>query len=798
VSHDAGLADAGPPSPDAPPIAPLDSSSGLGFEVSGPAVLCGERGASIQLTASGGQPTYHWRLEQAPAGWAIDPEGATAALTTALVQGGGDVSIVVRLTDSAGGSVEHTVNVPVREPPRVTTMTLPSACATIPYGYQFTGVGGDPKSYRWSLLDTNGSDGAFDGDVLTVTPSNEDLQITVQLADDSCNSDPASLSVHVDPNADQCPMIDPPGLPPPCRGYAYPAVQLTEEGGTPDLTWSALTLPDGITFDPTDQTISGTPTVAGASTFDVQVVDSAGRIARGTFPTTVRTHCWFAYVAQSNGAADLYRYDPYLSNSDVVSHTAAGASGVASFAFSPDGNYLVYETSDANNDVSLVLMDAVNWTEHDVTLPGSVLAYAWASDSRTVAVAGKSGNDTWLSGFRVVPPSSSAPGGGTDAGVADPTVQPFANSVAAFASGATFSSELQWVGTNIVLFHGMRDGTNPSTTIPYYARLRDTAGSAAPDGFDSPVEIDLTTFTPDIRLLPRNGGFFAFDAVVSAQLFFFRFGSQIDKYELPPGVADPNGVYSASIGSDALDIYRGAGIVPPSGGPPWASATGCGSILAWASGKDRIVCDAPTGQSTAPVPLRVFDLDSSAATLSGTDIRQASTYSPGASIERRRLVSPSGNWFALTTDKLVYIADIGNTTPHIARSYKALTNVSALNSSSYTQLSFSPNEQILVVQRGNAVGLQRLDDVVVPQFVNLVFPDISAPCSESFTADPARWCGSATDTSAFRWSNDSLVMAGKTANGHIMWWNLSDIADANIPYDDICKTGCTDDYGFQP
>jgi hypothetical protein len=323
--RDAGFVE--PPSPDAP--------SGLGIEVGGPAALCGERGASIPLTASGGIPPYRWRLEQAPAGWAIDPEGTTAALTTSLVQSGGDVTVVLQLTDAAGGSAEHTLDLPVRESPRVTTATLPSACATIPYGYQFTAAGGDAKSYRWSLLATNGTDGAFTGDVLTVTPPTGDLQITVQVADETCASDPAALTVHVDPNFDLCPMIDPPGLPPPCKDYPYPAVQLTAENGTAPLTWQALALPDGMTFDPTDQTVSGTPTSAGPSTFDVEVVDGAGRRARGSFPTSIRTHCWFAYVAQNGNAADLYRYDPYLETSDVVSHTAAGASGVDGFAFPP-------------------------------------------------------------------------------------------------------------------------------------------------------------------------------------------------------------------------------------------------------------------------------------------------------------------------------------------------------------------------------------------------------------------------------------------------------------------------------
>src|SRR6185436_10576656 len=52
-------------------------------------------------------------------------------------------------------------------------------------------------------------------------------------------------------------------------------------GGTFPYTWSitAGTLPAGMTFDPTSGHISGTPTLAGASTFTVRVVDGAANAA---------------------------------------------------------------------------------------------------------------------------------------------------------------------------------------------------------------------------------------------------------------------------------------------------------------------------------------------------------------------------------------------------------------------------------------------------------------------------------------------------------------------------------------
>ena len=65
-------------------------------------------------------------------------------------------------------------------------------------------------------------------------------------------------------------------LPPGTECQTYSANTLGVEGGTAPFTWSvtAGTLPPGLTMDPANGAITGTPTAAGTFDFTVMVVDS--------------------------------------------------------------------------------------------------------------------------------------------------------------------------------------------------------------------------------------------------------------------------------------------------------------------------------------------------------------------------------------------------------------------------------------------------------------------------------------------------------------------------------------------
>ncbi|AEV85403.1 hypothetical protein ACWT_4383 [Actinoplanes sp. SE50] len=80
-------------------------------------------------------------------------------------------------------------------------------------------------------------------------------------------------------------------------GSAIAALPLSATGGSRPYTWSVTGLPNGLTFDPTTTSVTGTPTSAGTSTVTVTVIDARGKTARITFRWAVVTKITLAKIA---------------------------------------------------------------------------------------------------------------------------------------------------------------------------------------------------------------------------------------------------------------------------------------------------------------------------------------------------------------------------------------------------------------------------------------------------------------------------------------------------------------------
>jgi type II secretory pathway component PulM len=190
------------------------------------------------------------------------------------------------LADSIGTTpVTKVLSITVLPPPTITPITLPNGEVTIPYSQTLTATGG-VGAYTWTVtvgalpaglsLSTAG--------VISGTPTIAGTSsFTVQVADANGVTASANLSITVVAG----PAITPTALP--TGEVTIPYSQtLTAIGGVGAYTWTVTvgTLPAGLSLS-TAGVISGTPTIAGTSSFTVRVADANGGIATANLSITV-------------------------------------------------------------------------------------------------------------------------------------------------------------------------------------------------------------------------------------------------------------------------------------------------------------------------------------------------------------------------------------------------------------------------------------------------------------------------------------------------------------------------------
>lgn len=199
---------------------------------------------------------------------------AVAALGLTLI-------LCVFLAACGGGSKPA----PARSP-EIFESSLPSGAVNVPYHttvHVTNGTGTSP--FTWSItsgnlptgLSLNADSGAITGTPTTIV----NATFTVQVTDAKSLTGSKSLSINIRGAV----SITPPTLPGGTVGTAYLAT-LTATGGVLPYTWSVSsgTLPAGLTLTTNSDstaTISGTPTLLGTSTFNIQVADAETPPATG-------------------------------------------------------------------------------------------------------------------------------------------------------------------------------------------------------------------------------------------------------------------------------------------------------------------------------------------------------------------------------------------------------------------------------------------------------------------------------------------------------------------------------------
>jgi hypothetical protein len=163
-------------------------------------------------------------------------------------------------------------------PLSITTTSLPGGTIYTPYTpTTLVATGGEPP-YNWSVIGGSLPPGLglSSAGVISGTPiAGGVFSVTVQVADTLANAASKMLSITIQSGSLEITTTQ---LPAGTVNVPYSAT-LGASGGTLPYAWSVVpgsgTLPIGLSLDGASGLISGTPTVAGASNFTVQVQDSS-------------------------------------------------------------------------------------------------------------------------------------------------------------------------------------------------------------------------------------------------------------------------------------------------------------------------------------------------------------------------------------------------------------------------------------------------------------------------------------------------------------------------------------------
>ena len=616
-------------------------------------------------------------------------------------------------------------------------------------------------------------------------------------------------------------VIRPVALTPPCAHHSY-SKSMTVSGGSPPYQWQVLSAGWAIAPNPTDTSsakLTNDEVAAGTSNVELKITDSRARQFTKSFTVQARDTCYFAYTALEGTDSQLELLDPLAESPAPVA--LQNNRSVYDFQFSPDGKFLAYrhdadQAHPTGQHISLVTLSSLQ--ERQLGFQESTIsAFSWSPNSASLAVAFVSNGETYLGGVRA--PTSTEP----------PPMMT--------ATAAPVQSALDWVGNEYVAFHAqlIADGTHPGQFLPDPILKRRTAFFAhlGVQGFEAPTGIIAALFDPathGIHVQPGGNGFF----VITDQVPGFTFNQLVVggfKFVQHPDatLVSPSSRYSASNSED--DLLQVFSAEEGTLSPPVSTSKdgeGCPTLLAWAKRLERIACVADVPNPTVfgkHGEIRIFDLspgsetlhmstlggfcndDTNSPTSTGTCSPAQNNYSYGTSraAGNARSFSATGRWLAFTTtseiedENLLYLADFRKGFA-LDRKSHLQTNGQVLTATSSTDLVFSPDENFLLLRRGNVLSEYDLTapSSALPTTISQELT-ASARCLETFSGTPDQWCGNTDLVAPIRWAADSRIWAFRSAGTLKVVDNTQfpETLPRPLPGAD-CNQKCTGEFAFQP
>jgi Phosphoesterase family/Putative Ig domain/Cellulase (glycosyl hydrolase family 5) len=279
-----------------------------------------------QLNATGGVPPYTWTFAggQLPSGLTL----AGSGIVSGIPSNSGTYVFLATVTDSASHTATGTFTISVNigstggggggggstSPLAIGTVGLPTGTTFSSYSFQLVATGG-LLPYTWTL--TSGSLPAgislSAGGLLSGVPTTAGSStFTVRVTDGAASTQAATYTLIINAATLTITSLT---VPSGTVGSAY-SFQLTAQGGATPYTWavSSGSLPTSLSLS-SGGLISGTPTVAGTSTFTIQVTDNVAATATQSYSLTI--------VSNTPSAGCTYYVSP--SGNDSNAGTSTGS-----------------------------------------------------------------------------------------------------------------------------------------------------------------------------------------------------------------------------------------------------------------------------------------------------------------------------------------------------------------------------------------------------------------------------------------------------------------------------------------
>jgi VCBS repeat-containing protein len=244
---------------------------------------------AVSFTMIGAAAPVVWASGTLPAGMSFSNAGVLTGTPASV----GSYNIALLATDANACVVTATLTLTVGCPPiSISATNLAAATAGIAYPTVVLSASGGTAPFAWTVSSGSmpaGMNLSASGVLSGTPPQTGFFTFTVKATDANSCSATRDLALAVN---SKCPAITitTTSLPAGAAGAVYPAVSFSQTGGAAPVTWSAGTLPPGMSLSNAG-VLFGTPASIGVFNVTVTATDANGCTATASLPLGINITC---------------------------------------------------------------------------------------------------------------------------------------------------------------------------------------------------------------------------------------------------------------------------------------------------------------------------------------------------------------------------------------------------------------------------------------------------------------------------------------------------------------------------